>query len=102
MNNQERNTATVLDREDTTPGQHVRDTPGELLEPMLRAGQDFKESLGQLGTRIGTVRDNVVGKTKDYWRTTDNYVARNPWVAVGVSAGVAFLAGMLIGRRRSD
>jgi ElaB/YqjD/DUF883 family membrane-anchored ribosome-binding protein len=29
----------------------------------------------------------------------DDYVRDNPWQAVGIAAGVAFLVGYLIGRR---
>ncbi len=102
MNNQERNTATVLDREDLNAGQSVRETHGQQAEPFLRAGENLREGMDHVGMKIGAVRDTVVGRTKDYWRTADNYVGRNPWIAVGVSAGFAFLAGMLIGRRRND
>jgi len=102
MNNKDRNTTDTMDRTQTYAGEPLRDTLGQASEATARAAESVRESLGNLGQKIGGVRDSVVDKTKEYWRTTDGYVGRNPWVAVGVSAGVAFLAGLLIGRRRSD
>ena len=102
MNNKDRNTADVLDRTQTYAGESLRDTFGQAGEATARAAESVKESLGNLGQKLGGVRDSVIDKSKEYWRNTDGYVGRNPWVAIGVSAGVAFLAGMLLGRRRND
>lgn len=100
MNNHDRNTTAVLDRTETYPGEPLGDTPGRAGEGMERAGERLKESLDNIGLKIGGVRDSVIDRTKDYWRTTNGFVGRNPWVAVGVSAGFAFLVGMFIGRRQ--
>jgi len=100
MNNHDRNTTAVLDRAETYPGEPMLGTPDQLDEHQGRAGERLKESLSNIGVNIGGVRDSVMDKTKDYWRTTNGFVGRNPWVAVGISAGFAFLVGMFIGRRQ--
>jgi ElaB/YqjD/DUF883 family membrane-anchored ribosome-binding protein len=102
MNNRDRNTTEVLEHTQTYTGEPLRETLGRPGDIAARAGESLKESLGGLGEKIGGVRDSVLDRTKEYWRTTDGYVGRNPWVAVGISAGVAFLAGLLVGRRRND
>ena len=102
MNTQERNQAPVLDRTATRPSQYIRETAGQLGETAARATEGLEESLDNIQTKIKGVRDSVIDKTKEYSRTTNNYVRKNPWTAMGISAGAAFLVGMLIGRRRND
>jgi ElaB/YqjD/DUF883 family membrane-anchored ribosome-binding protein len=41
----------------------------------------------------------VRGKAKAAAKATDHYVHEHPWKAIGAAAGVAFLLGLLIGRR---
>jgi ElaB/YqjD/DUF883 family membrane-anchored ribosome-binding protein len=51
-----------------------------------------KVMLGQLGTQV---QDGA----KQAMDTTDTYVRDNPWRAVGISAAVGALVGILIARR---
>jgi len=51
-----------------------------------------KIMLGQLGTQV---QDSA----KQAMDTTDTYVRDNPWRAVGISAAVGALVGILIARR---
>jgi ElaB/YqjD/DUF883 family membrane-anchored ribosome-binding protein len=51
-----------------------------------------KIMLGQLGTQV---QDGA----KQAMDTTDTYVRDNPWRAVGISAAVGALVGILIARR---
>jgi ElaB/YqjD/DUF883 family membrane-anchored ribosome-binding protein len=41
----------------------------------------------------------VVERSKAFAHSTDDYVHQHPWTAIGVSAGVGLLLGVLIGRR---
>ena len=102
MNNQERNQPPVLDPVATRAGQYIRETAGQLGETAARASEGLGESLDKIEVRISDVRDSVIDKTKEYARATNRYVSKNPWIAIGISAGFALLAGMLIGRRRGD
>jgi ElaB/YqjD/DUF883 family membrane-anchored ribosome-binding protein len=90
----------VMEEATAHVGQHIRDTAEQLRQTVARARQELEESLENIETRFNEARDAVVHKTKQYARSTDRYVNKNPWKAVGISAGVAFLAGMLIARRR--
>jgi ElaB/YqjD/DUF883 family membrane-anchored ribosome-binding protein len=48
---------------------------------------------------LATAKDSVVVRGGEAARTTDRYVHENAWKAVGISAGIALLVGLLIGRR---
>lgn len=64
----------------------------ELRGRVQRAAADIKPRLAEVGT---LVRD----KTKVVATTTDDYVHDHPWGAIGVSAGIGIIIGILIGRR---
>lgn len=102
MNTQEQNHPQVLERVGTRAGQQIRETASQLGETAARATEGLEQGLNTIGTKFNGVRDSVVDKTKGYMKTTDDYVSKNPWVAVGISAGVAFIAGMLFGRKRNE
>jgi ElaB/YqjD/DUF883 family membrane-anchored ribosome-binding protein len=77
----------------------------------------LKLTAGQAGDKIGDVRSRltdrlsiakdriadaeaaVFDKTRKAAHATDDYVHAHPWESVGVAAGVAFLLGLLAGRR---
>jgi ElaB/YqjD/DUF883 family membrane-anchored ribosome-binding protein len=102
MNLKGQNPPPVLDQIATRAGQHIRGKADQLGEAAVRASEGLEESLGKIEMKFNDVRDSVIDKTKEYSRTTNSYVRKNPWVAIGISAGFAFLVGMLIGRRRDD
>ena len=49
--------------------------------------------------RLADAEAAIVDTGKKAVRATDDYVHENPWQSVGVAAGVAFLLGLLVGRR---
>ena len=102
MNTEERNQQPVLDRTTTRTGQYMRETAGQLGETAAMASEKLEESLENIQLKFNDVRDSVVDTTKKYSQATNSYVKKNPWMAIGITAGFAFLAGMFIGRRRGD
>lgn len=64
----------------------------ELRGRVQRAAADIKPRLAEVQT---LVRD----KAKVAVATTDDYVHDHPWGAIGVSAGIGIIIGILIGRR---
>ena len=91
MNIQERNRPQVLDR--------IATTAGQLSDTVAQASEELQEGIDNIERRFTEVRDSVTDKTKEYSRTLNSYVTKNPWAAIGISAGLAFVAGILIGRR---
>ncbi len=65
---------------------------GELRERIQDRLRDAK-------IRIADAEAALVDKTKAAARATDDFVHENPWRAVGISAGVGLLLGIIIGRR---
>jgi ElaB/YqjD/DUF883 family membrane-anchored ribosome-binding protein len=79
----------------------------ELLK--LTAGQagdriaELRSSLGaklvQARSDLGRLEHELLARGRDAARATDQYVHDNPWKAIGASAGLAFLLGLLVGRK---
>jgi ElaB/YqjD/DUF883 family membrane-anchored ribosome-binding protein len=57
------------------------------------------EALQRARLRMSEAQDLLNEQTRKALRETDSWVHANPWQAVGVAAGVAFLLGLLISRR---
>jgi ElaB/YqjD/DUF883 family membrane-anchored ribosome-binding protein len=49
--------------------------------------------------RLGEFEGEIRARAQEAARTTDRYVHENPWGAIGIAAGVAFMLGLLSGRR---
>lgn len=71
-----------------------------------QAGDKIADVRGRLGERIAAAKERlseaeaaVVDHGRKAARATDDYVHEHPWQSVGVAAGVAFLLGLLAGRR---
>jgi ElaB/YqjD/DUF883 family membrane-anchored ribosome-binding protein len=86
----------------------------KLVEDMRILMGDTQELLrataGQAGEKIVEVRNKVqqsVDKAQAAVREqadltaeqTATYVRENPWTVIGISAGIGFLIGLLVGRR---
>jgi ElaB/YqjD/DUF883 family membrane-anchored ribosome-binding protein len=71
-----------------------------------QAGERLADVRARLGERLSTLKEQLfdleaemVERGKQVARATDDYVHDNPWKSIGATAGVAFLLGLLIGRR---
>ncbi|MBD5804172.1 hypothetical protein AZOA_36150 [Azoarcus sp. Aa7] len=71
-----------------------------------QAGDRLGEVRSRLGDRVLTAKDRIadmeaaaVEQARKVANATDDYVHKNPWQSVGIAAGVAFLLGLLSGRR---
>ena len=74
------------------------------IEDLLKAtasqtGDKIVEARARAQAAIERARTAAIEHGKVAARTTDQYVQDNPWAAVGVSAVVGLLVGLLIGRR---
>jgi ElaB/YqjD/DUF883 family membrane-anchored ribosome-binding protein len=102
MSRNEETHTPVIDRIAARAGQQVRETAGQLGETVARSAERLEDELENFEAKFDDVRHAVTDTTKEYSRTVNSYVKKNPWMAIGITAGFAFLAGMLIGRRRGD
>jgi ElaB/YqjD/DUF883 family membrane-anchored ribosome-binding protein len=77
----------------------LKATASQTGERITAARAKAEESLKVAKARMAEVQAAVVAQTKVAAKAADDYVRANPWQAVGISAAVGFLFGMLITRR---
>jgi ElaB/YqjD/DUF883 family membrane-anchored ribosome-binding protein len=84
----------------------IKDAEVLLKNSAAPLGEEFKSAKARFETTLKNAKDEairiermVVNKTKDAIHSTDNYVKEKPWHAVGFSAAVGLVIGMLISRR---
>ena len=63
------------------------------------AKEKLEDSLKNAKDEFIRVEETVLEKTKEVAQVTDNYVHEHPWKAVGISAAVGLVLGMLISRK---
>jgi ElaB/YqjD/DUF883 family membrane-anchored ribosome-binding protein len=68
-------------------------------EGVAAARIQLQTQLDTLKAQAAVVEANAIERYRDAKVKTDAYVHDNPWNAVGVSAAVGFLVGVLISRR---
>lgn len=71
-------------------------TAGEKIAELRARAQD---RLNTAKIKLADAEELMVDKAKAVGRATDDYVQDNPWRAVGIAAGIGFIAGLLISRR---
>lgn len=74
------------------------------VEELLKAtaaqsGEKVAEARVRAQAAIARARSVAIEQGKQAAQTTDQYVRENPWAAIGISAGIGVLIGLLIGRR---
>lgn len=77
----------------------LRATAGQAGEKVAVARERIQESLAAAKARLAVAQEELIERTKQAARATDEYVHENPWRAVGIAAGVGVIIGLLIGRR---
>lgn len=77
----------------------LKATAGLAGEQVETARERAQESLTKARERLGDLQDDVLAQARDAVESTDRYVHESPWAAIGVAAGVAFVLGVLVGRR---
>ena len=69
---------------------------GEKVADMCKRAQ---EVVNNLQPQLAKLEKAVVEKAKNTATATNAYVHEKPWTAIGVSAGIGLVVGLLIGRR---
>ncbi len=71
-----------------------------------QTGEKLTDIRSRLGLRLEGAKERIASAeaairehTRQAARATDDYVHDNPWQSVGIAAGLAFLLGLLAGRR---
>lgn len=77
----------------------IKATANQGGEALATLRTKAEESLSVAKVKMADAQEALLEKSKAAARATDDYVHDNPWRAVGVSAGVGLIIGLLIGRR---
>jgi len=77
----------------------LRATAGQAGDKMADLRVKLQSNLNAAKENLADAQAALVEKTKAAARATDDYVHNNPWRAVGISAGIGLVIGLLIGRR---
>lgn len=77
----------------------LKASAGQGGEALAAVRTRVQESLAIAKEKMLDVEEELLAKTKEAARVTDEYVHDHPWHAVGVAAGVGLVIGLLIGRR---
>ena len=66
---------------------------------VVAAREKIQSSLVEAKVQLARAEAAIIDKTRQAARATDRYVHDNPWKAVGISACVGLVIGVLIVRR---
>jgi len=74
-------------------------TASQAGDGAVAARARIQKSLQAVKKTIAETEDAVIEQTKQAAKVTDQYVQDNPWKAVGISAAVGLIVGMLVAKR---
>jgi ElaB/YqjD/DUF883 family membrane-anchored ribosome-binding protein len=77
----------------------LRATANQAGEGAASARARIQESLQVVKGRLVSAEDTAIERTRQAAKDADQYVHDNPWQAIGISACVGAIVGMLIARR---
>ena len=77
----------------------LRATANQTGERVAAARARAEESLRGAKMRLSEAGDEATARARAAADAADDYVRDNPWQAIGIAAGVAFIIGLLLGRR---
>ena len=74
-------------------------TAGQAGERIQQVRERAEETVRAVRDRLTAAQENLARRAREAIGEADDYVRENPWQAIGITAGVAFLVGLLAGRR---
>jgi ElaB/YqjD/DUF883 family membrane-anchored ribosome-binding protein len=74
-------------------------TAGQAGERIQKARERATETITAARERLVDAQEEVTKRAREAAKDTDRYVRDNPWQAVGIAAGIAFVIGVLVSRR---
>lgn len=82
------NTEKLLKNSESFAGEHAENLRSDIQKSLTRARESLKSA-----------QENLCEQGKVAVEATEEYVGAHPWQAIGISAFVGLLLGLLLGRR---
>jgi len=76
----------------------IKATASQSTEKVAEARARMQQALLELKPRLANTEAVLTDKARVTVTAADEYVHHNPWMAMGVAAGVGVVFGLLIGR----
>ncbi len=77
----------------------LRATAGQAGEKIQEGRERMQATLASAKERLAEFEETAIDKAREVGQDADTYVRENPWQAISITAGVAFLLGVLVSRR---
>ena len=77
----------------------VKATAAQAGEKIVEMRSRAQQAVNNLKPQLVKIEAAVVDKAKATCSATDAYIHENPWTAIGISAGIGLVIGLLIGRK---
>ena len=77
----------------------LKATASQTGEKIAAARAHAEESLHAARRHLSDAGDEAAARARAGAQSADEYVRENPWQAVAIAAGVAFIIGLLVSRR---
>ena len=74
-------------------------TAGQVGDKVQRVRDRAEETVKNARKRLVQAEEELADRAKAAAREADRYVHDSPWQAIGIAAGVAFILGLMAGRR---
>jgi ElaB/YqjD/DUF883 family membrane-anchored ribosome-binding protein len=74
-------------------------TAGQVGDTVQEARARAEQTVRAARARLADAQDELTRRARDAAEEADRYVRDNPWTAIGVAAGIAFIVGVLVSRR---
>ena len=74
-------------------------TTGQAGERIQQVRARAEETVRAVRDRLASAQNELTRRAREALDDADEYVRENPWQSIGVAAGIAFLVGLLAGRR---
>jgi ElaB/YqjD/DUF883 family membrane-anchored ribosome-binding protein len=77
----------------------VKATAAQAGDKIVDLRNRAQAAVNNVKPQLARIETAVVEKAKSTATATDTYIRENPWAAIGASAGIGLVIGLLIGRR---
>lgn len=77
----------------------LKATAGQTGEKISAVRARAEDNLREVRRKLSEMEDDLVERAKTAAKATDDLVHERPWQSIAVVGGVAFLLGLLAGRR---